>query len=118
ARLDRVSPNLRVVHRLDMATSGLMVFARHKQAQANLQRQFEQRLVGKRYCAHVWGQPPAAQGEINLALRCDWPNRPRQMVDLALGKAARTLYEVTGQQQYGAIVALTPYTGRSHQLRV
>ena len=118
ARLERVLPDLRVVHRLDMATSGLMVFARHKQAQAALQRQFEQRTVDKRYCAHVWGQPPSVRGEINLALRCDWPNRPRQMVDLQLGKAARTLYTVTGQHKYGAIVALTPYTGRSHQLRV
>ncbi|RUO47431.1 pseudouridine synthase [Pseudidiomarina donghaiensis] len=118
SRLERVLPDLRVVHRLDMATSGVMVFARHKQAQAALQRQFEQRLVGKRYRAHVWGQPPSTKGEINLALRCDWPNRPRQMVDLNLGKAARTLYEVTGQHQHGAIVALTPYTGRSHQLRV
>lgn len=118
ARLERVLPNLRVVHRLDMATSGLLVFARHKSAQAGLQRQFEQRLVGKRYCAHVWGQPPAPCGEINLALRCDWPNRPRQMVDLTLGKPARTLYRVTGAHRHGAIMALTPYTGRSHQLRV
>lgn len=118
ARLERVMPDLRVVHRLDMATSGLMVFARHKTAQAGLQRQFEQRTVDKMYRAHIWGQPPSAQGEINLAMRCDWPNRPRQMVDLALGKAARTLYSVIGQHQHGAIMALTPYTGRSHQLRV
>lgn len=118
SRLARACPGLRVVHRLDMATSGLMVFARHKTAQAALQRQFERRLVDKRYCAHVWGQPPAAHGEINLALRCDWPNRPRQMVDLHLGKPARTLYRVVGQHAHGAVMALTPYTGRSHQLRV
>jgi len=117
-RLERVMPGLRVVHRLDMATSGLMVFARHKTAQAALQRQFERRVVDKVYRAHVWGQPPSTQGEIHLALRCDWPNRPRQMVDLKLGKAARTLYSVIGQHHNGAIVALTPYTGRSHQLRV
>ena len=117
-RLERVMPNLRVVHRLDMATSGLMVFARDKVTQAGLQRQFERRTVTKRYRAHVWGHLPANHGLIELAVRCDWPNRPRQMVDLRLGKPAVTLYRVIGQHAAGDVVELTPYTGRSHQLRV
>lgn len=118
ARLERALPGLRVVHRLDMATSGLMVFARDKGTQAHLQRQFEQRAVQKSYRAWVWGQLPASQGAIDLPVRCDWPNRPRQMVALRDGKAALTFYRVIGKHQVGDIVALSPYTGRSHQLRV
>lgn len=118
ARLERVMPGLRVVHRLDMATSGLMVLARNKLAQAALQRQFERRSVSKTYCAHVWGELPAMRGAIELPVRCDWPNRPRQKVDIEQGKAALTFYQVIGHHEHGAIVALSPYTGRSHQLRV
>ncbi|RZQ55286.1 RNA pseudouridine synthase [Pseudidiomarina tainanensis] len=117
-RLERSCPNIRVIHRLDMATSGLLVFARNKVAQASLQRQFERRTVAKRYRAMVWGNLPAQRGAIELALRCDWPNRPRQMVDLVLGKPALTFYQVIGHHSHGDIVGLTPYTGRSHQLRV
>ncbi|PHR63679.1 MAG: RNA pseudouridine synthase [Idiomarina sp.] len=117
-RLERSCPQVRVIHRLDMATSGLLVFARNKVAQASLQRQFERRTVSKCYRAQVWGHLPAQRGAIDLALRCDWPNRPRQMVDLVLGKPALTFYQVIGKHVHGDIVALTPYTGRSHQLRV
>lgn len=122
ARLAWVFPDIRVVHRLDMATSGLLVFALHKTAQAHLQRQFEQRRVYKRYLAEVWGALPAMAGAIDLAMRCDWPNRPRQMVDLSLGKPALTFYRVLAQrqqqQQLISRVELEPFTGRSHQLRV
>ncbi|RUO75600.1 pseudouridine synthase [Pseudidiomarina taiwanensis] len=122
SRLARVWPSTRIIHRLDMATSGLLVFALYKSAQAHLQRQFERRQVHKRYRALVAGQLPARAGTIELPLRCDWPNRPRQMVDLSLGKFACTHYQtVQVQTVAGAVqteVLLTPYTGRSHQLRV
>lgn len=117
-RLSYACPDIRVVHRLDMATSGLLVFARNKTAQAALQRQFERRSVGKRYVAKVAGHLPAARGTIELPMRCDWPNRPRQMVDLWEGRHALTFYQVIGHDELGDIVYLEPYTGRSHQLRV
>lgn len=118
SRLVRVLPNSRVVHRLDMATSGLLVFALHKTAQAALQRQFEKRVVEKSYRARVWGQLPAQSGSVDAPLRCDWPNRPRQMVDRAEGRHALTHYRVLRQHEQFADVELTPVTGRSHQLRV
>jgi len=71
-----------VVHRLDMATSGLLLFARGLQAQRVLNRAFEQRRVEKAYVAVVRGRPPQARGSIALPLIADWPRRPRQMVDL------------------------------------
>ncbi|SDB44493.1 ribosomal large subunit pseudouridine synthase A [Pseudidiomarina indica] len=117
-RLSYACPDIRVVHRLDMATSGLLVFAHNKTAQAALQRQFERRSVGKRYVAKVAGHLPATRGAIELPMRCDWPNRPRQMVDLWEGRHALTFYQVIGHDKLGDIVYLEPYTGRSHQLRV
>lgn len=122
SRLHCVLPTIRIVHRLDMATSGLLVFALSKPAQANLQRQFERRVVKKAYRARVWGELPAATGSVQIALRCDWPNRPRQMVDPVLGKPATTNYRVLASARALAKpfsdVELEPYTGRSHQLRV
>lgn len=117
-RLAFACPGIRVVHRLDMATSGLLVFARNKTAQAALQRQFEQRTVSKHYVAKVAGHLPANHGAIELPMRCDWPNRPRQMVDFRHGRHALTFYHVIGRDEVGDIVRLEPYTGRSHQLRV
>ncbi|KFZ30374.1 hypothetical protein IDSA_09920 [Pseudidiomarina salinarum] len=118
SRLARVLPTIRVVHRLDMGTSGLLVFALHKTAQAALQRQFEKRTVEKSYRARVWGRPPAESGSVDAPLRCDWPNRPRQMVDEAEGRQALTHYRVLQQHEHYADMELTPVTGRSHQLRV
>ena len=118
ARVTRVFPTARIVHRLDMATSGLIVFALSKTAQAHLQRQFERRIVRKYYRAHVAGHLPARRGSIDLAMRCDWPNRPRQMVDLIAGRAAQTRYEVVRTTATSSEVLLFPVTGRSHQLRV
>lgn len=118
ARVQCVLPGARVVHRLDMATSGLLVLALHKTAQAYLQRQFEQRKVHKYYRAHVAGRLPAANGVIDLAMRCDWPNRPRQMVDLIAGRQAQTRYHVVRTEADFSEVMLFPVTGRSHQLRV
>lgn len=118
SRLLLVLPTARVVHRLDMATSGILLFALNKTAQANIQRQFERRSVHKTYRAQVYGQPPAQAGYIDLPLRCDWPNRPRQMIDLVQGKSAQTAYRLLHTNSLGALLELTPISGRSHQLRV
>lgn len=117
-RATRVWPEARIVHRLDMATSGVILLALDKPTQAALNKQFELRQVSKEYRARVWGQLPAQQGVVDLPMRCDWPNRPRQMVDLQAGKAAQTRYQVLSQEQDFTDVALFPHTGRSHQLRV
>src|SRR5690554_5283034 len=117
-RVQRALPTARIVHRLDMATSGLLLMALHKPAQGHLGKQFEQRLVDKRYEAVVYGHLANDRGEINLPLRCDWPNRPKQMVDHETGKAAQTFYQVLERGSTWSRVALTPITGRSHQLRV
>lgn len=111
-------PNVRVVHRLDMATSGLILFALNHASQAALSRQFEKRQVAKSYCALVQGQIPDQSGEIVLPLLCDWPNRPRQKVDWHHGKHAHTWFEVVERCEGYCEVRLFPFTGRSHQLRV
>ena len=119
-RLARVWPQIRVVHRLDMATSGLIVFAQHKAAQSALSKQFQARSVDKSYLARVYNQLPAAQGSVDLPLRCDWPRRPKQMVCHEHGKPALTHYQVMAYQPEtnSTLVTLSPVTGRSHQLRV
>jgi len=117
-RIQRALPTARIVHRLDMATSGIILLALHKPAQGNLGQQFEQRLVSKRYEAIVYGNVATNEGEINLPLRCDWPNRPKQMVDHDGGKAAQTFYKVMDRNANTTRVELVPITGRSHQLRV
>jgi len=119
-RLQTRWPEARVVHRLDMATSGLMVFALDAASHVALNRQFAERQVAKRYSAVVAGLVAQDTGEINLPLICDWPNRPRQMVDAERGKPSLTHYAVLARDtQAGRTrVALTPVTGRTHQLRV
>ncbi|MCK6433107.1 MAG: RluA family pseudouridine synthase [Aquabacterium sp.] len=117
-----------VVHRLDMGTSGLIVFARGLQAQRHLGTAFAERRVHKVYVAIVAGIVGADAGEIDLPLITDWPHRPRQMVDHARGKPSLTRWRVLerhdapdGAQGAGASrtrLELSPVTGRSHQLRV
>ena len=111
---------IHVVHRLDMDTSGVMVMARHKEALRHLSRQFQQRRVNKHYIAWVDGQLQPSAGEVDLPLRCDWPNRPLQMVDMLVGKPSLTRYEAVHYDQHrdATLVKLYPHTGRSHQLRV
>ncbi len=122
-RVNFVYPTATVVHRLDMATSGLMVLALNKDSHRNISKQFELRQTKKRYFARVYGHIADEQGEINLPLICDWPNRPKQMVDFERGKRAITQFqvvsrEVDAKQRPFTLVALHPITGRSHQLRV
>jgi tRNA pseudouridine32 synthase/23S rRNA pseudouridine746 synthase len=109
-----------IVHRLDMATSGLIVLARGREAHAALSRAFRDRRVQKHYVAVVDGVVAADAGEIDAPLAADWPRRPLQKVDAANGKPSRTLYRVIGRDAVRGTtrLALTPVTGRSHQLRV
>ncbi|WP_068115741.1 RluA family pseudouridine synthase [Tropicimonas marinistellae] len=118
ARLDAAYPGTLLVHRLDRDTSGVMVFARRKSAQRHLGLQFERRHTEKRYIALVAGQPDADAGTVALPLIADWPNRPRQMVDVDRGKPAVTHWRVLERYAGSARLELRPETGRSHQLRV
>ena len=110
-----------IVHRLDMATSGLMVMARGPAAQRALSRAFAAREVGKRYIALVAGRleaAPAGWGVIDLPIIVDWPNRPVRIVDRQAGKPSLTRWRVLGYEGEATRVELEPITGRSHQLRV
>jgi tRNA pseudouridine32 synthase/23S rRNA pseudouridine746 synthase len=113
-------PHAECVHRLDLETSGLMVFALGKPGQTALNRLFRQRRICKNYIAVVDGRVAAGGGEIQLPLICDWPNRPRQKVDYLRGKSSTTRYRVLEHdtRRDTTRVALQPETGRSHQLRV
>ncbi|MBT0585367.1 pseudouridine synthase [Alteromonas oceanisediminis] len=117
-RVQRVYPTASIVHRLDMATSGLLLMALTKDANRELSRQFQQREVSKTYFARVHGHPIEDAGRIELPLICDWPNRPKQMVDHENGKPSTTDYRVISRDSFSSLVALSPITGRSHQLRV
>ena len=118
SRVQRVFPSATVVHRLDMATSGVMVMAMNKAAHRHLSRQFELRHTDKSYQAVIYGQPSSDSGEVDLPLICDWPNRPKQMVDMEHGKKALTRWQVVSRGEHSCRVDLYPVTGRSHQLRV
>ena len=109
-----------IVHRLDMATSGLMLLARGADAQRTLSIAFAQREVHKRYVAVVAGRMSAPEGEIDLPLAADWPNRPRQQVDAVHGRPSLTRYRVRelDAARNTTRVELEPVTGRAHQLRV
>jgi tRNA pseudouridine32 synthase / 23S rRNA pseudouridine746 synthase len=120
SRLQRCIPDTLVVHRLDMSTSGLMVFARSKPMQKTLNAAFANREVTKQYVAIVGGLIAQTQGHINLPLLTDWPRRPLQKIDLNHGKPAHTHYTVIHRDtpRHCTRVLLEPTTGRSHQLRV
>lgn len=118
SRLHETYPEIQVVHRLDMCTSGLMLLAKSKHAESALKKQFQFRLTHKVYCARVWGQLEQEEGVIELPLICDWPNRPKQKVCFEDGKPSKTLFQVAKREEKTTIVRLLPITGRSHQLRV
>ncbi len=107
-----------IVHRLDMSTSGLLLLAKTKEAHKLLQRQFFKRSVSKRYVAVVAGQVKEDRGTIDLPLRGDLEDRPRQIVCSAHGKSARSHWEVAARDTYTTTVRFWPVTGRTHQLRV
>lgn len=117
-RLRALYPETLLVHRLDMDTSGLMIFARNKAAQRHLGLQFEKRQIHKTYVALVDGIIQDDEGMIDLPLTVDWPNRPLQKVDHQTGKPALTYWLVSHREQNYTRVILQPKTGRSHQLRV
>ncbi len=132
ARVQAVYADALVVHRLDMATSGLMLMARGLQAQRSLSRAFASREVLKRYCAVVSGglSPPKGDwGLIDLPIALDWPRRPLRLIDAVTGKPSLTRWQIDAQSPPAADadfdrsaaftrLLLAPETGRSHQLRV
>lgn len=107
-----------MVHRLDMDTSGLLVVAKSKPVHQHLQAQFQERQVGKRYIVLLEGVVAADSGTIELPLRPDLLDRPRQVVDMEHGKPAVTDYEVLERSGNRTLLAFYPLTGRTHQLRV
>jgi tRNA pseudouridine32 synthase/23S rRNA pseudouridine746 synthase len=132
SRVQNEFPGSFSVHRLDMGTSGLLVFARSKDMHRRLSLLFRERRVNKRYVALVEGHVGLAMGEVDLPLVADWPNRPRQKVDFTTGKPSLTRYRLQEHMQItipssvhpdkrcfaASRVELEPVTGRTHQLRV
>ena len=118
SRLAQTHPTVRIVHRLDQPTSGLIVLALNAESHRRLSRQFEDRRVWKQYVAVVAGTVPDEEGRIDLPIRLDVDNRPYQIVDHDQGKPATTLYRTLARSDDRTRLELTPVTGRSHQLRV
>lgn len=120
-RLRRLRPDAEgplLVHRLDMATSGLLLAAKDKATHRALQAQFEARTVRKRYSAWLSGPVGPDEGTLSLPLGPDWHHRPCQRVDLEQGKPALTLFRVERREAGLTLVSFFPQTGRTHQLRV
>lgn len=123
--LDRVLaqfPHARTVHRLDMSTSGIVLFALNYEMQKLLSQLFEKRQIEKSYIAVVDGFVKSQTGEIHSPLICDWPNRPKHMVDWSnpKSKKASTYFSRIeyDDNSDNTRVYLKPYTGRTHQLRI
>ena len=107
-----------IVHRLDMSTSGIMIITKTKEANKNIQAQFIDRSIKKRYVAVLDGVLPSDKGTIDLPLRADIDDRPRQLVCFDHGKPAKTIYKVISRTETQTKVYFYPVTGRTHQLRV
>lgn len=118
SRLRALYPETLLVHRLDVPTSGVIVFARTKAAQRHIGMQFEKRQTRKTYVARVWGNVAEDSGHIDLPLIVDWPNKPRQKVCRETGKPSQTDWVVLEREADATRVRLHPLTGRTHQLRV
>lgn len=117
-RLQVNYPSASIVHRLDLDTSGIMVVPLNKPTHAHISRQFQERKVAKSYHAIVYGLVEQDEGEVELPIRCDWENRPLQMIDHEKGKHALTRYQVLERLGDRTRMLLKPVTGRSHQLRI
>ena len=111
-------PSARVVHRLDRGTSGIFIMALNPQSHRHLGLQFEKRKTEKTYNAEVIGIVEKDEGRIDLPMRTDWYNRPKQMVDTYFGREAITNWKVISRGKETTRLELHPKTGRSHQLRV
>ncbi len=120
ARVQQKYKTAMIVHRLDWATSGVIIFALTKDALRNLNKQFADRKTEKHYIAVVNGIVEKDEQLIDLPLICDWENRPRQIVDYERGKSSQTIVKVTKRllETNQTRLELKPITGRSHQLRV
>ena len=118
ARAQPTFPGIRIVHRLDRDTSGLIVLARDADTHRDLSIQFQEREVGKRYEALVLGEPAADEGCIDAAIRKDMDNPPRQCIDPEQGRPSQTHWRVLQRLGDRTRLELTPQTGRSHQLRL
>ena len=131
-RVRAMFPDAYSVHRLDMDTSGLLMFARGKEMHRRLSRLFRERRVNKRYIALVAGRVGFTIAEVELPLLSDWPNRPRQKIDFATGKPSFTRIRLLEYTEFtpaittqlgkrgpdASRIELEPVTGRTHQLRV
>ncbi len=118
SRLQQSHPEARIVHRLDLDTSGTMVIALGKECHAELSRQFRLRQVAKSYIAVVAGQIKENTGTIDLPISADWEHRPRQKVCFERGKPSVTHFTVLARDDNSTRLRLHPVTGRSHQLRL
>lgn len=119
-RVQAKYPDALVAHRLDRDTSGLLIFPRGAAMHRQISLMFEKREMQKSYVAVVMGKLAREQGEIDLPLLVDWPNRPRHIVDTVNGKASQTRFQLLSYDAGTdtSRVALEPLTGRTHQLRV
>ena len=107
-----------LVHRLDMSTSGLLLVAKNEKTHKNLQKQFIERTIKKRYVAVLDGIISKTSGLVDLPLRVNLDHRPQQLVCYAYGKPAQTQYEVIAVENGKTRIHFYPITGRTHQLRV
>lgn len=120
-RIQEMIPDLSgpiIIHRLDMATSGILVLAKHKEAHKILQEQFINRTVQKRYLALLEGEIDQDEGYIEFPIRVDLDDRPRQVVCYEYGKMAKTYFKVLEKSQGRTRIHYWPITGRTHQLRM
>jgi len=117
-RLLEKHPNSHTVHRLDLATSGVIIFALRKDAERALKIQFQERETKKVYYARVFGHVQNKTGSIDVPLIKDKDNPPRHKIDHENGKACKTFYEVVSYGEKSTLLKLMPVTGRTHQLRL